>query len=171
MIQREMKLPFVKWRQNKIFSQRLATVVVSVIQKKKRYPVVLGEDCNILIGNMLALRKLERFGLFFIDGHADFYQPSVSITGEVADMDPAIISGRGPGLLTNIEGLKPLARDEDIVLFGYRDRVESSKYGSQEVEKTPIPAISALDLDFIRTKGIENATTIALDRICNDNIK
>jgi arginase len=70
--------------------------------------------------------------------------------------------------LTNIEGLKPLVRDEDIVLFGYRDIVESSKYRSQEVEKTPI---SAFDLDFMRTKGIENATTIALDRICNDSIK
>lgn len=152
----------------KIFSQRLATVVVSVIQKKKRYPGVLGGDCSILIENMLALRKLGRFGLFFIDGHADFYQPSASNTGEVADMDLAIISGRGSDLLTNIEGLKPLVRDEDIVLFGYRDRLESSKYGSQEVEKTPI---SAFDLDFIRTKGIENATTIALNRICNDNIK
>jgi arginase len=36
-------------------------------------------------------------------------------------MDLAIVSGRGPDILTNIDGLKPYVRDEDIVLFGYRD--------------------------------------------------
>jgi hypothetical protein len=33
------------------------------------------------------LRRCGRYGLFFIDGHADFYQPQASTTGEVADMD------------------------------------------------------------------------------------
>src|SRR5215467_3784234 len=39
-----------------------------------------------------------------------------SFLGEVADMELAIVSGRGPDVLTNIGGLKPLVRDEDIVL-------------------------------------------------------
>lgn len=144
-----------------IFSHQLATVVSSVIQKN-RYPLVLGGDCSILIGNTLALRRLGRYGLFFIDGHSDFYQPIASTTGEVADMDLAIVSGRGPDLLTNIDGLRPLVRDEDIILFGYRDKIESSRYGSQQVEDTPI---HAFDLDFVRSNGIKNATSVALDRI------
>lgn len=38
-------------------------------------PIVLGGDCSILLGNLLALRRRGRHGLLFIDGHADFYQP------------------------------------------------------------------------------------------------
>src|SRR5262249_1833844 len=36
------------------------------------FPVVLGGDCSVLIGNQLALRRRGRFGLAFIDGHSDF---------------------------------------------------------------------------------------------------
>ncbi len=36
-------------------------------------PLVLGGDCSILLGNLLALRRRGRYGLLFIDGHADFY--------------------------------------------------------------------------------------------------
>jgi arginase len=39
----------------------------------------------------------------------------------MADMELAIVSGRGPDVLTNIGDLKPLVRDEDVVLFGYRE--------------------------------------------------
>jgi arginase len=96
----------------KTFSLQLADRVSSVIGSR-RYPIVLGGDCSILIGNLLALRRLGRYGLFFIDGHADFYQPEASLTGEVADMDLAIVSGRGPDVLTNIDSLKPLVYDQD----------------------------------------------------------
>jgi len=51
----------------------------------------------------------------FLSGHADFYQPEESPTGEVADMDLAIVSGYGPDILTNIEDLKPLVMEQDIV--------------------------------------------------------
>lgn len=121
----------------KQYSKQLANAVTSVLHKK-RFPIVLGGDCSILIGNLLALRKLGRYGLFFIDGHADFYQPEASPTGEVADMDLAIVSGRGPAILTSIDNLKPLVRDEDIVLFGNRDAEQAKRYGSQDVRQTDI---------------------------------
>ena len=34
------------------------------------FPVVLGGDCSILLGSMLALRRMGRYGLAFIDGHS-----------------------------------------------------------------------------------------------------
>ena len=102
------------------FSVQLATAVRDVLDDN-RFPVVLGGDCSILIGTLLSLRRSGRYGLFFIDGHADFYQPQASTTGEVADMDLAIVYGRGPDILTNIDNLKPLVRDEDVVVLGYRD--------------------------------------------------
>ncbi|MDF2738404.1 MAG: arginase family hydrolase, arginase/agmainase/formiminoglutamate hydrolase [Nitrososphaeraceae archaeon] len=63
----------------KTFSVQLADRVSSMICSRQ-YPIVLGGDCSILIENLLALRRLGRYGLFFIDGHADFYQPEASLT-------------------------------------------------------------------------------------------
>ena len=149
------------------FSLQLADAITEVL-RKKQFPLVLGGDCSILIGNLLALRRLGRYGLFFIDGHADFYQPQASPTGEVADMDLAIVSGRGPDVLTNIDGLKPLVQDPDIVVFGYRDAEQSASYGSQDVRDTNM---HVFDLQFVRKTGtITAATSQALEKIVNDEL-
>ena len=149
------------------FSLQLADAVTLVL-RKKQFPLVLGGDCSILIGNLLALRRLGRYGLFFIDGHADFYQPQASPTGEVADMDLAIVSGRGPDILTNIDGLKPLVLDQDIVVFGYRDAEQSASYGSQDVRDTNM---HVFDLQFVRKTGtITAATSQALEKLVNDEL-
>ncbi len=149
------------------FSIQLADAVTLVL-RKKQFPLVLGGDCSILIGNLLALHRLGRYGLFFIDGHADFYQPQASPTGEVADMDLAIVSGRGPDILTNIDGLKPLVQDEDIVVFGYRDAEQSASYGSQDVRDTNM---HVFDLQFVRKTGtITAATSQALEKLVNDEL-
>ena len=90
-----------------------------------RFPIVLGGDCSILLGSALALRRRGRFGLFFLDGHADFYSPESELNGEVASMDLALVTGHGPGALTNLEGHCPLVREEDVVLFGFRDCIDT----------------------------------------------
>jgi len=150
----------------KTFSLQLADRVSSVI-RSRRYPIVLGGDCSILIGNLLALRRLGRYGLFFIDGHADFYQPEASLTGEVADMDLAIVSGRGPDVLANIDGLKPLVRDQDIILFGYRDREQAASFGSQDVRNSDI---YSFDLTYVKELGIATAASDALKKLLHDEL-
>jgi arginase len=109
---------------------------------KEQFPIVLGGDCSILIGCMLALRRLGKYGLFFIDGHADFYQPEAEPNGEVASMELAIVSGSGPSILTDIDGLKPLVQDKDIIAFGYRDTEEQKEYASQDIQETSINAFT-----------------------------
>ena len=141
------------------FSLALADQVTAAL-KQNRFPVVLGGDCSILIGCMLALRNLgARYGLFSIDGHADFYTPETSPTGEVADMDLAIVSGRGPDTLTNIEHLKPYVLDRDVVLFGYRDTQEAREVGSPDVSRTDM---RTLDLKHIRSRGIASTASDAM---------
>jgi arginase len=149
------------------FSLQLADTVAFVLHKK-RFPLVLGGDCSILIGSLLALRRLGTYGLFFIDGHADFYQPQASTTGEVADMDLAIVSGRGPNVLTNINGLKPLVRDQDIIVFGYRDAKQAASYGSQDVRDTKM---HVFDLPYIRKTGtITAVASQAVEMMVNDEL-
>jgi arginase len=149
------------------FSLQLADSVAFVLHEK-RFPLVLGGDCSILIGSLLALRRLGRYGLFFIDGHADFYQPHASPTGEVADMDLAIVSGRGPSVLTNINGLKPLVRDQDIIVFGYRDAEQAASYGSQDVRDTKM---HVFDLPYVRKIGaITAVASQAVEMMVNDEL-
>jgi arginase len=143
------------------FSRQLADAVEKVV-RDGRFPLVLGGDCSILIGNLLALRRLGQYGLFFIDGHADFYQPEASSTGEAADMDLALVTGRGPDVVTNIDGLKPLVRDEDVVAFGFRDAEIAAQEGSQDIRDS---RIHVFDLAAVRRQVVTEATKRALDHL------
>ena len=121
----------------KEFSLILGKVVSDTVSKR-RFPFVLGGDCSILIGIMSALKAIGEYGLIFMDAHADFYQPDKSITGEVADMDLAIVTGRGPEVLTNINNLQPYVKDDNLIHIGQRDWEETKKYGSQDIRETSI---------------------------------
>jgi arginase len=112
-------------------------------------PLVLGGDCSVLLGGTLALRRRDRAGLLFLDGHADFYQPSAESWGEAASMDLALVTGHGPPTVGDIEGRSPLVRAEDAVIVGFRDAEEQARDGSQ-----PLPgALLALDLATVRAVG------------------
>ncbi len=145
------------------YSQALAAAVGEVLDRGD-FPVVLGGDCSIVLGNLLALKRRGRYGLLFIDGHADFYNPEANPNGEAASMDLALATGRGPDLLTNIEGRGPLVNDEDVVAFGYRDAEEQAAYGSQ-----PLPQeLLAFDLAEIRRRGVDVAARDAVAHLTRD---
>jgi arginase len=147
------------------YSPRLADEVGAVVDQDE-FPVVLGGDCSILLGCMLGLRRRGRYGLLFLDGHADFYQPEASLTGEAADMDLALVSGRGPAIVADIDGGRPYVRDEDIVLFGHRDTATALKYGSQDVRETDI---TVLDLQTVRKAGVSAAATAAVRQLAGSD--
>jgi len=148
------------------FSLHLADMVGKVLESD-RFPIVLGGDCSIILGNLLALSRIGRYGLCYIDGHADFYQPEASPTGEAADTALALASGRGPGVVTNPNSLKPLVRDEDTVVFGFRDAEEAARYGSQDVRAT---GMHVSDLPYIRSVGISSAAQRAVDHLTRDTL-
>jgi arginase len=142
------------------WSPRLADAVAAALDAGE-FPVVLDGDCTILLGSMLALRRRGRFGLFFIDGNADFFQPEVEPNGEGASMDLAFVTGHGPALLTDIEGRAPLVRAEDAVAFAYRDHEDQAEFGSQPLP----PELRAYDLHAVRRMGAESAARAALDHL------
>jgi arginase len=142
------------------WSPRLANAVKRVLDAGE-FPLILGGDCSILLGSMLAFRRRGRYGLLFIDGHADFYQPEANPEGEAASMDLALATGYGSDLLTNIEGLKPLVRPEDVVVFGFRDAEEQQEYESQ-----PLPdEMKSFDLGQVRSLGIAAAAEEAVSHL------
>jgi arginase len=103
------------------FSRALAERLGALLDGGE-WPFVLGGDCSILLGAMLALRRRGRYGLAFVDGHLDFRHAGWSGgIGAVAGEDLAAVTGRAEPELADIDGLGPYVRDEDVVALGERE--------------------------------------------------
>jgi arginase len=147
------------------WSPRLADAVGAVLDSGE-FPVILGGDCSILLGSMLAFRRRGRSGLLFIDGNADFFQPDAEPYGEAASMDLALATGHGPDLLADLEGRGPLVRAEDAVAFAWRDWEDQQESGSQ-----PLPDdLLSFDLREVRRVGIEAAARAAIAHLTRDGL-
>jgi arginase len=140
------------------YSTLLADAVASVLDAGE-FPVVLGGDCSIVLGAMLALRRRGRYGLLYIDGDADFYQPQVNpLSGAASASDLAFATGRGPDVVASIEGRRPLVRDDDVVVFASRDGADRERRGCQ-----PLPAgLLLVDRDQVRRQGVSAAAREAV---------
>jgi arginase len=102
-------------------------------------PLVLGGDCSILLGAMLALRRRGRFGLVHVDGHLDFRHPGWSDgVGAVAGEDLAGVTGRLEAELSDIDGLGPYVLDADTVHLGEREGDPGERAA---IASTPITVI------------------------------
>ena len=110
------------------------------------FPLVLGGDCSILLGGMLALRRLGRYGLVSVDGGLDFRHPGnahlVGPVGSVAGEDLAVVTGRGAPQLTDLEGRRPLVAEADVVAVGHRGLDEIA----EEVLATQMTLFGAAEL-------------------------
>jgi Arginase/agmatinase/formimionoglutamate hydrolase, arginase family len=107
------------------YSVRLADRIGAILQAGE-FPLILGGDCSVAIGSMLAMKRLQhdrggRFGLVYIDAHSDFRHPgNAAVVGAAAGEALALVTGRGQGDLASIEQRRPYVRDADVVLIGMR---------------------------------------------------
>jgi arginase len=133
------------------FSGTLYDSIIETLDGNK-FPLVLGGDCSVLIGIMAALKSRGKYGLIFQDAHADFYLPEESTTGEAADMDLALVTGRGPESLTNIHNLKPYVARDHVFHIGQRDAEEVERFKSYPIQKT---AMHCFDAKHIHSSGVK----------------
>ncbi len=105
--------------------------------------VLLGGDCSIILGPMLALRRHGRYGLAFVDGHTDFRHPgNTEALGAAAGEDLALATGRGSPEVTDIDNLRPLVQDQDVFAIGFRPNDEYAT----EVRQLGIQVVDSLAL-------------------------
>ncbi|MEU1305623.1 arginase family protein [Streptomyces shenzhenensis] len=121
------------------------------------FPVVLGGDCSIQLGASLALRRRGRYGLVAVDASPDFRHPGNSDRiGAAGGEEVALGTGRGQRDLTDLEGLRPYLRDEDVRFVGIRDVFEEDR---AELAALKIPVTTVGEL---RERGADAvARTIA----------
>ncbi len=143
------------------FALRQAELVGELLDQRT-FPLVLGGDDSILLGNLLALRRRGRYGLVFLDAHYDFYLPEQSPTGQASDCDLALATGRGPGLIANLDGLGPLVRDDDVAVLGSRDAAEREQFAGPDPRAT---AMLVLDLGEMRELGSREAAGRAVRQV------
>lgn len=113
-------------------------------------------------GYYAGVEEKGKYGLLFIDAHADFYDGDTSTTGEVADMDLAIVTGRGPVILTNIDNQLPYVKDKHVIHIGQRDWEETKHFKSPDLRET---GITCFDAAYINEGGIEETTSEVLQRM------
>jgi arginase len=137
-----------------LLAQRIGSVL-----DDRRFAFVVGGDCSVLLGSALALKRRGRHGLLFIDGHSDFYVRPHSETSSAAGTDLALATGHGPDALVAIDGLAPYFREDDVVVFGYRD------YGAPDAALTePFlrAAFARFPLERVRSMGTATSMQDAL---------
>jgi arginase len=95
---------------------------VGAVLRDGRFPVVVGGDCPLLLGCVLAVRGDNRPGLLFVDGHEDGYLPAESSTGETADMELAFAFGIADASWSpELAALLPVVEPADTRILGPRD--------------------------------------------------
>ncbi|WP_328878200.1 arginase family protein [Streptomyces sp. NBC_00299] len=125
------------------------------------FPVVLGGDCSINLGAVLALRRIGRYGLAVVDASPDFRHPGNSDrVGAAGGEEVALATGRGQEDLTNLEGLRPYLRDEDVRYFGIRDYFEEDR---AELADLKIPVVTVGDLREWGAQALGSVTRQAFE--------
>jgi arginase len=141
------------------YTQALAERLGALLRAGDK-PLVLGGDCSILLGAMLALRRRGRYGLAFVDGHLDFRTEDVDA---VAGEDLAVVTGRAEDALADIDGLRPYVLDEEVVAYGSRDGstapvrvIDLQALRAGEWALPPVPYWVHVDADVLRLDAVDS---------------
>ena len=150
------------------YSRLLATRVSTGIAHG-RLTVVVGGDCSVVLGCLMAAgRKTgDSVGLVYLDAHADFASPEDSRTGSASGMALALATGRGNSALSRLAGPAPLVGDRHTALLGRRDAAER-RHGDDVFARSSILDISSAQLQA--DDWLEVAAT-TLDQVAAPDVR
>lgn len=134
------------------FNERLSDVVYDTL-KNDEFPLIIGGDHSIGIGSVCGASKA--FGIddtcvIWIDAHTDINTQESTPTGNVHGMTLASVIGKGCPELTNICGIEPKIKPQNIIYIASRDIDEGEQKIIQENN------IKVFHMNDILNDGIEN---------------
>lgn len=160
---RDPETQFLNVRSLVDYAREQAYLLNNLLSQNK-FPFILGGDCSILLGAAIALKQKGNYGLFYLDGHTDFMDVSLSETGGVGGMAASIVTGNGSEKLTNILNLGPYIKEENLWCVGNREYDDD--YENQIRNSTA----TYLSLKLLREKGIANCVKTFLAEIKTKNL-
>ncbi len=115
------------------------------------FPVVLGGDCSIMLGPLLALRRRGTTALAAVDGHDDYSLPrdEAAYRGRfaAAGLDLWLATGHGSPILSDIEGRGPYVDESRVVQIGMmREDGDDRSYATETFEASDIICHRADDI-------------------------
>ncbi|MFH7017476.1 arginase family protein [Flavobacterium sp. FlaQc-47] len=137
--------------------------LINNLLTQNKFPFILGGDCSILLGTAIALKQKGNYGLFYLDGHTDFMDISLSETGGVGGMAASIVTGNGHEKLTNILNLSPYIKEENLWCVGNRE------YDDQYENEIRNSSATYLSLHELRKKGVLNCVKSFLQEVETKN--
>ena len=141
---------------------------VAIASAYGRFAVVLGGDCSVVLGCLLAAKHNgDPVGLAYIDAHADFATPEESMTGSVASMALGLATGRGESPLARLGGRTPLVDGKHVALVGRRDAGDGW-YGHEALARSPILDLPHSDLV---PQDFSYLAAAALTRVAAPNVR
>jgi arginase len=165
-----VRLPSVARNETQVvtYSRSLAHRISSGIAQG-RFVLVVGGDCSVVLGCLMAARKKtgDAVGLVYVDAHADFASPEESLTGSASGMALALATGRGNSALSRLGGATALVGDRHVALLGRRDGIKDW-HGHAAFAKSSI-----LDLPSAQLQAddwLEVAAT-TLDRVAPPEVR
>ena len=134
-----------------------------------RLAVVVGGDCSVVLGCLMAARKKagDNLGLVYVDAHADFASPEESHTGSASGMTLALATGRGNTALSRLAGPMPLVGDRHTALLGRRDEPRDW-HGHAAFARSSILDIASAQLQVDDWLEVAAAT---LDQVASPDVR
>ena len=125
------------------------------------FPLMLGAEDSVIMGIVEGLTQglPESVGLIYLDAHGDFNTPDTTPSGLIGGMDVAILTGRGPDVLTKIFGHKPQLSQEQIAIYGARD------LDPPELEMLKRSRVHLYTMDRVRGLGAKRAMREAAEKL------
>ncbi len=131
---------------------RVATILshkIEDVMERKEFPLVLGGDHSIAMGTISGLSNYARkhnlrFGVIWIDAHADMNTVETTPSGNIHGMPLAAVLGEGARELTTIGGDFRKVDPKNAALIGVRDVDIAEK---DIVKRTGIAHYTMADID------------------------
>lgn len=138
--------------------------LINNLLSQNKFPFILGGDCSILLGSAIALKQKGNYALFYLDGHTDFMDISLSETGGVGGMAASIVTGNGHSKLTNILNLSPYINEENLWCVGNRE------YDDDYENEIRNAAATYVSLHELRRQGISQCIQSFLSFVENKKL-
>ncbi|ESY23248.1 arginase family protein [Mesorhizobium sp. LNJC394B00] len=149
------------------FNLDLAEIVTRALGQGE-FPLIIGGDCSILLGALVAARRSGAVALIHFDGHSDFRHPGNydvnASLGSVAGMDLALATGRGEALLAQWPGVVgPLVADDAVVQIGERESRDAD-FAWPDINATAVTRIDVFAAQELGAAGVLQKTRATLAR-------